>query len=105
MQIRPRYIGQSHPMPTLTLPHSNLLTCLQWNARNLTKARLEESRGLLSSVSPSVVLSSETHSFNIKFKNYIVIKKDRQDRQGGGVAILMKKSLQFPFLLILYLIN
>lgn len=58
---------------------------------------------LLSSVSPSVVLHNETHlnpSFNVKFKNLTIIKKDRLDRQGGGVAILVKKSIQVSPLLI-----
>lgn len=48
-----------------------------------------------------MVLLSETHwnpSFNVKFRNYIIFKKDGTDRQGGGVAILVSSALQFSSL-------
>ena len=72
--------------------------CLQWNARGLTKSKLEEFRHYLSLVNPEVALLSETHwnsGFAPKFKSHHILRKDRPNRLGGGVAILIKKSLQF----------
>jgi len=80
---------------------SNSLKCIQWNARGLTKSRLEEFRSLLNSLDPDLVFLSETfwnNRFNVKFKNYSILKKDRSTRRGGGVALLVKKSLQFSAL-------
>lgn len=71
---------------------------LQWNARGLTKSRLEEFKHALSYFVPSVVLISETHwkdLFNVKFSCYHVIKKNRTNRRGGGVAILAHHSYKF----------
>ncbi|KAI9556127.1 hypothetical protein GHT06_018700 [Daphnia sinensis] len=79
-------------------PSTNNLKCLQWNARGLTKTKLEEFYHYLSLVNPEVVLLSETHwnsSFAPKFKTHHILKKDRPNRLGGGVAILISKSLQF----------
>ena len=64
----------------------------------LTKSRVEEFRTLLNSHDPDLFFLSETHwnkNFQVKFKNYSNRKKDRNDRRGGGVALLIKKSLQF----------
>jgi exonuclease III len=77
---------------------TNNLICLQWNARELTKSRLEEFRVLLNQLNPDLVFLSETHwshHFNVKFKFYHVLKRDRQLHRGGGVALLVKKSIQF----------
>ncbi len=86
------------------IPHNNLQV-IQWNARGLTKAKLEEFKQFLSSVCPDIVLLCETHwkpYFNVMFKSYHVIKKDRPNRAGGGVAILIKKNINFsPFSLTL----
>ena len=76
---------------------SNSLKCIQWNARGLTKSRLEEFRSLLNSLDPDLVFLSETfwnNRFNVKFKNYSILKKDRSTRRGGGVAMLFKKTLK-----------
>jgi hypothetical protein len=87
----------SHP----PLISPNNFKCVQWNARGLTKAKLEEFRQFLSSVSPDIVLLSETHwkpYFNVLFKSYHVLKEDRPHKAGGGVAILIKKNIRFsPF--------
>jgi hypothetical protein len=58
----------------------------------LTKSRVEEFRTLLNSHDPDLVFLSETHwnkNFQVKFKNYSTLKKDRNDRRGGGVALLI----------------
>lgn len=76
----------------------NNFKCCQWNARGLTRSRLEEFKHFLSYYNPSVVLLCETHwndSFNVRFNAYNVIKKNRPNQNGGGVAILAHKSLQF----------
>jgi hypothetical protein len=74
------------------------LRCIQWNARGLSKSKLEVFRNFISSTNPEIVLLSETHwtdAFNVKFKAYHIAKKNRLNRIGGGVAILIHKSLQF----------
>lgn len=77
---------------------SNEFKCIQWNARGLNKSKLEEFRNFLSKSKPEIVLLSETHwvkPFNVKFKSYHILKKNRPNRIGGGVAILVHKALQF----------
>ena len=57
----------------------------------MTKSRLEEFCSLLNSLDPDLVFLSETfrnNKFNVKFKNYSILKKDRNTRRGGGVAML-----------------
>ena len=71
--------------------NTNNLKCLKWNARGLTKARLEEFRILINSEDPDLIFLSETfwnNNFTVKFKNYSFVKKDRSTRRGGGVAML-----------------
>ena len=77
------------------------LKILQWNARGLTKSRIQEFKHFLSYSVPSVVLLSETHwndSFTPKFSSYNVINKNRHERSGGGVAILVHNSIKFSLL-------
>ena len=85
--------------PPRTTPNpSNNFICVQWNARGLTKSKLEEFRHFLSLVKPEIVLLSETHwkePCRVKFKAYNILKKNRPDRPGGGVAILVNKQLSF----------
>ena len=72
------------------------ITCIQWNSRGLTKARLEEFRNFLSTSTPSIVLVCETfwnNNFSVKFRSYNVINKNRADKRGGGVAILINKAI------------
>ena len=47
---------------------------------------------------PEIVFFSESHwssSFNVRFRSYHILKKDRAQRMGGGVALLIHKSVQF----------
>lgn len=77
---------------------TNEFKCIQWNARSLTKSKLEEFRDFLFSSNPEIVLLSETHwvnTYNVKFKSYHILKKNRPNRTGGGVATLVHKALQF----------
>jgi exonuclease III len=86
-----------HPPRTTPNPSNNFI-CVQWNARGLTKSKLEEFRHFLSLVKPEIVLLSETHwkePCRVKFKAYNILKKNRPDRPGGGVAILVNKQLSF----------
>ena len=74
------------------------IKCVQWNARGLTKSKLQEFNKFLSSTSPEIVFFSESHwssSFNVRFRSYHILKKDRAQRMGGGVALLIHKSVQF----------
>ena len=74
------------------------LKILQWNARGITKSRLEELRRFLSVFVHSVVFLSETHgsdAFNVNFFCRNVIKKNRPNERDGVVAILVHKSLKF----------
>ncbi len=74
------------------------LTFAQWNARGLRKSRLEEFRNFLSLLKPSICLLNETfwnENTNVKFQSYHIVKKNRTDRPGGGVAILIHKSIPF----------
>lgn len=87
-------------MTTLMTMSTNIppLKVLQWNARGLNKNKLEEFKRFLSYFVPLVVLLSETHwneKVNVKFRCYNVIKKNRPNGKGGGVAILIHKSLKF----------
>lgn len=76
-------------------------TFIQWNSRSLYKSKLEEFRYNLRKSDPLFVLLSETHwknKYNISFKAYVCIKKNRIDKQKGGVAILLKKHITYNIL-------
>lgn len=89
-------------LPQLYLPIESI-KYVQWHARGLTKSKLSEFKHFLSSFSPEIVLLSETHwhdRFNVKFEQFFLLKKNRIGTQGGGVAILVHRSLQFnPFII------
>jgi ribonuclease HI/endonuclease/exonuclease/phosphatase family metal-dependent hydrolase len=73
------------------------LLCIQHNARALTKSRLQEFHHHLHKYNPDLVLLCETHwnaNINPRFRAYNCHRVDRPDRQGGGVAILVRKSLK-----------
>lgn len=64
---------------------------IQWNARGLYKGKLEELKYYLRKFNPHFVLLSETHwrdQYRIKFSGYTAFFVNRQ---GPGVAILVKK--------------
>lgn len=70
---------------------------LQWNARGLTRAKLEEFRYNLHLLHPSFVFLSETHwcdSF-VSFKSFTCLTKNRPPGQRGGVALLISKQFSF----------
>lgn len=74
------------------LPH---LRMIQWNARGLYRAKLEEFKNNLRSVNPALVCLSETHwldSHPVSFSAYNSFILNRPS-QSGGVAILTKKNL------------
>ncbi|KAI9559469.1 hypothetical protein GHT06_013461 [Daphnia sinensis] len=74
------------------------ITCIQWNSRGLTKARLEAFRHYLSLSNPSIVLICGTfwnNNYAVKFRSHNIINKNRADRHGGGVAILINKSIPY----------
>lgn len=59
-------------------------------------ARLSEIQNIIKNV--DIVLLSETwlnNKHNINIRNFSIVNKDRTDKRGGGVAILIKKGLKF----------
>ncbi|KAI9559454.1 hypothetical protein GHT06_013444 [Daphnia sinensis] len=84
------YMDKNPAMPNIT--------CIQWNSRGLTKARLEAFRHYLSLSNPSIVLICGTfwnNNYAVKFRSHNIINKNRADRHGGGVAILINKSIPY----------
>lgn len=80
------------------------ISCIQWNARGLTKARLEEFNDFLSSSKLSIVLICETfwnNNYAVKFRSHNIINTNRAFRHGSGVAILINKSIPFTQLNII----
>jgi exonuclease III len=80
-------------------------TIVQWNANGLrhTNTRLTEFKHFLATHNPSAVLLSETHwDINTKprFSTYTIVRNDRVERPGGGVAILAHKSLKINSLIV-----
>lgn len=81
----------------------NNITVFQWNARGLSKSRLEEFKKFLSLYNPSLCLLCETfwkYNSKIKFKNYRTVHVSRPDRPGGGVAILIANHIPFTNLIL-----
>ncbi|KZS15313.1 Uncharacterized protein APZ42_019149 [Daphnia magna] len=70
---------------------------IPFNARSLTRTTLTQFKAHMHQHKPHIATLSETFwkdSFEVKFKDYYVIKKNRQGQVGGGVAILVHKSVQ-----------
>jgi len=79
------------------------LSIIQWNARSLLNTRLEEFREYLHNFNPMIVLLSETFWKENKapsFKCYSTVRNDRTERAGGGVAILVHKSVYFSNIIL-----
>lgn len=63
------------------------------------KNKREELEALIDSTNPDIIIGTETwlnadvHSSEIFPAGYNVIRKDRQDRYGGGVLIATKNNL------------
>ena len=80
-----------------------MITIIQFNSRSLTKSNLIMFKDYLHQHKPLIALLSETYwkkSFSVKFKQYHTIIKNRENSPGGGVAILVHKSLQFTPLVL-----
>ena len=72
------------------------LKILQWNAASLYSSKLQEFKNDLNKLNPSIVVLSETYwkdNYKVKLDQYNIFYLNRQDRRGGGVAILVKKSI------------
>ena len=80
----------------------NPIKLLQWNARSLYRSKLEEFKNNLRKINPHLVLLSETHwneKYIHKFSAFNSIYINRQGQE-GGVAILVKKTIQYTKLLL-----
>lgn len=74
-----------------------MIKIIQFNARSLTRTTLTQFKAHMHQHKPHIATLSETFwkdSFEVKFKDYYVIKKNRQGLVGGGVAILVHKSVE-----------
>ena len=81
------------------------LNIINWNARSL-KANIMEFNNFLEKYKIDIAAVTETHlNSNIKIyiPNYKVIRKDRNDRKGGGVALIIKNNIKFEYVLDLEL--
>jgi hypothetical protein len=85
---------------TMTNSTTSDFKCLQWNARGLTKSKLEEFRHFLSTVNPEIVMLSATQWSSespLSLKPTTSSRKTAQNRmRGGGMALLIRKNLHFP---------
>lgn len=76
------------------------LKILNFNA-NGVKNQKEEIKTFLQLQNIDIAIITETHlraSDKFKIANYVTHRKDRKDRQGGGVAILIKKNIKhYPY--------
>jgi exonuclease III len=69
---------------------------IQWNARSLYKSKLQEFKYNIRCLNPHIVLLSETFwrdEYIPKFNAFNTFYLNRKS-QGGGVAILVKKSIK-----------
>ncbi|KAI9553779.1 hypothetical protein GHT06_019043 [Daphnia sinensis] len=74
-----------------------MLKIIQFNARSLTRTTLTQFKAHMHQQKPHIATLSETFwkdTFEVKFKDYFVVKKNRQGLVGGDVAILVHKSQQ-----------
>lgn len=71
------------------------ITIISWNCNGISNKK-EELRALVEENHPDVILLQETmlkygKPFNLS--NYHTYRKDRRNKQGGGVAVLVKKEI------------
>lgn len=81
---------------------------MQLNARSHYRSKLDIFKDNLRKINPSFVLLSETHlvdSHPVSFVAYNSFVKNRTDRNGGGVAILVKKSIPVSLVQIPYFVH
>jgi hypothetical protein len=80
---------------TMTNPTTSDFKYLQWNARGLTKAKLEDFRHFLSSVNQEIVILSETYwssGVAISFKTTTSSRRTAQQNGGGRCPQNPKRS-------------
>ena len=74
------------------------INILQWNIRSLTKNKPELQK-TIDETNPHILCLTETllkpQNQNLNFKGFDFIRKDRNARNGGGVAILIRKELNY----------
>ena len=78
----------------------NSINLMNWNARSL-KANLTEFNKFLKDHKIDISAVTETHlnsSIKIFVPNYFVIRKDRVNKKGGGVAFILKKDIKHEIL-------
>jgi uncharacterized protein YegP (UPF0339 family) len=81
----------------MTNPTTSDFKYLQWNARGLTKAKLEDFRHFLSSVNQEIVILSETYwssGVAISLKPTTSSRRTAQQNGGGGVRKILKEGMK-----------
>ena len=79
-------------------PRKNDLSIMQINTRGLLN-KLDHLRDIINYSNPDVILMCETwlnaRTIDlVEFKGYKLVSKNRLDRIGGGVGILLKRELR-----------
>lgn len=72
------------------------LNIANWTANGLMHNK-NELRAYLLTQNIDIAITTETHlrpSDRFKIPNYYTYRKDRKDRQGGGVALFIKKNIK-----------
>ena len=84
------------------------LIILLWNVRSLIK-NLAEFQKLIDDLKPHLICLTETwlkpNIRNLKFKNFDILRNDRLNINGGGVAILIRKELNYKAIPLVYFQN
>jgi hypothetical protein len=73
------------------------LKILHWNSNGI-RGKIRELQDFLVEYEIDLVLLSETHlkpSHPLKVRNFNAVRWDRPNRQGGGVAVLVKRGIAF----------
>ena len=79
----------------LFLLMNNKIKFVQWNIRGI-KPQKPHLQMLIDDLSPSLISIQETHlkpkdDFYVSKYHYPILRNDRKDQMGGGVALLIKK--------------
>ena len=78
---------------------NNKIKFVQWNIRGI-KPQKPYLQMLIDDLSPSLISIQETHlkpkdDFYVSKYHYPILRNDRKDQMGGGVALLIKKEILF----------
>ena len=78
---------------------SNGTIVMMWNAQSL-QGKLPELKNRIQQTNPHIIGITETWynaatSCNTEISNYRSIRKDRNDRRGGGLQIFVKEGMPF----------